>query len=50
MFQVFHLRQVRVFYPGDIIRIEVYVLDGSGTLDLQGGTGALFMDSLKVIR
>lgn len=35
---------------GDIIRIEVYVLDGSGTLDLENRTGALCMDSLNVVR
>ncbi len=36
--------------PGDIIRIEVYALDGSGTLDLENRTGALCMDSLNVVR
>jgi hypothetical protein len=36
--------------PGDIIRIEVYVLDDSGTLDLENRMGALYMDSLNVVR
>jgi hypothetical protein len=36
--------------PGDIIRIEVYVLDDSGTLDLENRTGALCMNSLNVKR
>ncbi len=36
--------------PGDILRIEVYVLDSSGNLDTGNKSGALFMDSLNIIR
>ena len=36
--------------PGDILRIEVYVLDSSGKIDTVAKTGALFMDSLNIIR
>jgi len=35
---------------GDFIRIEVYALDHSGFLDSVNKTGALFMDSLTVVR
>ena len=35
---------------GDFIRIEVYALDGSDTLDTKTRTGALAMDSLNIIR
>jgi len=35
---------------GDLVRIEIYVLDGSGTLDTENKTGALFMDCLNIIR
>ncbi|MCL2410132.1 MAG: InlB B-repeat-containing protein [Treponema sp.] len=36
--------------PGDFIRIEVFALDHSGFLDSVNRTGALFMDSLTIIR
>lgn len=35
---------------GDVIRIEVYVLDSSGKLNTKNKTGALFMDSINIIR
>lgn len=35
---------------GEIIRIEVYVLDGSGRLNTKIKQGALFMDSLNITR
>jgi len=35
---------------GDFIRIEVYALDGSGSLDTKTRTGALYMDPLNIIR
>jgi hypothetical protein len=33
------------FLPGDVVRIEVYALDGSSRLNMAAKTGALFMDS-----
>jgi hypothetical protein len=35
---------------GDFIVIEVYVLDNSGFLDTANRTGALFRDTLTVVR
>jgi hypothetical protein len=35
---------------GDVIRIEVYVLDGSDGLDMKNKTGAMFMDSVNIVR
>ena len=35
--------------PGEVILIEVYVLDNSGILDTANKTGALFMDSLTIV-
>jgi len=35
---------------GDIIRIEVFALDGSGFLDAVNKRGALFMDAVTVRR
>jgi len=35
---------------GDFIRIEVYALDHSGFLDSANKTGALFMDSVTIVR
>jgi hypothetical protein len=35
---------------GEVFRIEVYALDGSGKLDMGKRQGALFMDSLNVQR
>ncbi|MDR2964421.1 MAG: DUF4382 domain-containing protein [Treponema sp.] len=35
---------------GDIIRIEVYALDGSGVLNTDNKAGALFMDSINIVR
>ena len=35
---------------GDILRIEVYVLDKSDNLNTNNKTGAIFMDSLNIIR
>jgi hypothetical protein len=35
---------------GDIIRIEVFVLDGSGSLDTVARKGAFFMDSVTIRR
>jgi hypothetical protein len=36
--------------PGDFIRVEVYALDNSGMLDTRRKKGALYMDSLNIIR
>ena len=35
---------------GDFIRVEVYALDNSNSLDTRTMRGALFMDSLNIIR
>ena len=36
--------------PGDVIRFEIYVLDGSRRLDINNYEGAIFMDSLTIKR
>jgi hypothetical protein len=36
--------------PGDFIRIEVYALDHSGFLNSENRTGALYMNSLTIVR
>jgi len=36
--------------PGDMIRIEVFVLDGTGTLNTQSKKGAILMDTKTIIR
>ena len=36
--------------PGDVVRIEVFVLDSSCGLDTTNKTGAMFMDSVNLIR
>lgn len=36
--------------PGELIRIEVYVLDGSGRLNTITKSGALYMDSVNIKR
>jgi hypothetical protein len=36
--------------PGDLIRIEIYVLDSSGRLNTGEKTGAIYMDSINIIR
>lgn len=35
--------------PGDLVRTEVYALDGSPQLDMASKTGALFMDSYTIV-
>ena len=46
----FHATIPPAIRPGDIIRVEVYALDHSGFLDSEHKTGALFMDSLTIVR
>lgn len=35
--------------PGDIVRLEIYALDGSATLNTANRTGALYMDSTNIV-
>jgi hypothetical protein len=45
--QLIHTPRIQ---KGDIIRIEVYALDGSGVLNTDNKAGALFMNSINIVR